>query len=49
MHRCGLFLPTPSWARGIGINPRVLHKHLLLRRQARWVGAWVKVEGKAHR
>ena len=29
MRRRGLFLLTSSWAKGTGISPRVLHKHLL--------------------
>ena len=29
-HRCILFLLTPAWAKGIGVSPRVLHKHSLI-------------------
>ena len=32
MHRRSLFLLTPAWAKGTGISPRVLHKHLLFHR-----------------
>ena len=39
MHRCGLFLLTPPWAREDSISPRLLHKHLLFRRQATWARA----------
>ena len=51
MHRRSLFLPTPPWAREDNISHRVLHKHLLFRRQAIGARAWVKVEvkDKAHR
>ena len=49
MHKRSLFLPTLIWAKGISIIPKVLHKHLLLRKHAKWVGAWVEVEGRAHR
>ena len=49
MHRRSLFLLTPVWARGTGISPRVLHKHLILRRHATWGRAWVEVENRAHR
>ena len=49
IHKLSLFLLTPLWARGIVIIPKVLHKHLLLRRQATWVGEWVEVKGRAHR
>ena len=41
MHRRSLFLPTPPWAREDNISPRVLHKHLLFRKQATWARAWV--------
>ena len=34
MHRHSLFLPTPSRAREDSISPKVLHKHLLIRRRA---------------
>ena len=37
------------WPRGTSINLRVLHKHLLLHRQARETKAWVEVEDKAYR
>ena len=39
MHRRCLFLLTPAWAKGTGISPRVLHKHLLFRRLAIWAKA----------
>ena len=32
MHRHSLFLPTPPWAKEDSISPKVLHKHLLVRR-----------------
>ena len=31
-HRCSSFLLTPAWAKGTGVNPRVVHKHSLIRR-----------------
>ena len=37
MRGCSLLLLTPAWARGTYVSPRVLHKHLLLRRWAAWV------------
>ena len=46
MHRRGLFLLTPSWARGTGISPRVLHKHLLVRIRATWAMSWVEVQAR---
>ena len=49
MHRHTLFLPTPLWAREDSTGPRVLHKHLLLHRQAGWARAWIEVEDRAHR
>ena len=49
MHRHSLFLLTPSWAKGTGINPRVLQKHLLFNRRATWARAWVGVEVKTSR
>ena len=47
MHKRSLFLLTPTWARGTGISPWVLHKHLLFRKRAIWAKAWVEVEDKA--
>ena len=44
MHRPSLFLPTPTWARGNDVSPRVLHKHLLFRRRTIWARVWVEVE-----
>ena len=35
---------APPWAKETGISPRVLHKHLLFRRQATWAETWVEVE-----
>ena len=55
MRRCSLFLLTRAWARGTGVNPRVMHKHLLFRRQATWDKATFRrqatwgVESKAFR
>ena len=39
----------PNMGQGTNISPRVLHKHLLLRRQAKGARAWVEVEDRAHR
>ena len=39
----------PSWAREDSIIPKVLHKHLLFRRRATWVGVWVEVGDRAHK
>ena len=49
VHRRDLFLITLTWAKGTNISLKVLHKHLLLRRQVGWAKAWVNVEGRAHR
>ena len=49
MHRRNLFLLSPAWAKGTGISPRVLHKRLLLHRQAREVRVWVEAKDKAYR
>ena len=46
MRRRSLFLFTPAWAKGTGISPRVLHKHLLFHRRATQARAWVEVEDK---
>ena len=48
MHRHSLFLPTQPWSRKDNRSPRVLWKHLILRRRATWAKAWVEVEEKAH-
>ena len=48
-HERSMFLLTLAWARGIGISPRVLHKHLLFRRLATWARVWVEVEDRVHR
>ena len=47
VHRHNWFLLILVWARGTGINLKVLHEHLLLHRQAREARAWV--EDRAHR
>ena len=31
-HRCSSFLITPTWAKGTGVSPKVLHKHFLILR-----------------
>ena len=49
LRRLNLFLLTPAWARGTDISPKVLHKHLLLRRWATLARAWVEVEVKISR
>ena len=49
LHRRSLFLLTPVWARGTGVSPKVLHKHLLFRRRATWAREWVGVEAKTSR
>ena len=46
LRRRNLFLLTLAWARGADISPRVLHKHLLLRRWATWAKAWVGGKGQ---
>ena len=47
-HGHNLFLLTPAWARRTDISPRVLHKHLLLYRQAREARVWVEVKDRAY-
>ena len=49
MHRHSLFLTTLSWAKEDNTSPRMLHKHLLSRKQATRVRAWVEVDDKAHK
>ena len=53
IRRRSLFLLTPPWAKGTNMNPRELHRPLVLHSQAGWVRAWVevevKVEGRAHK
>ena len=44
MRRCSLFLLTLAWAKGNGVSPRVLHKHLLFHRWAILDRAWVEVK-----
>ena len=44
LRKRSLFLLTSAWPRGTDISPRVLHKHLLFRRQAIWAKVWVEVE-----
>ena len=48
-HRHNMFLLTLVRARGIGISPRVRHRHRVFRRQAKGVKAWVEVEGRTYR
>ena len=38
-HQRILFLLTPAWAKGTNVSPRVLRKHLLIRRRATWTKA----------
>ena len=49
VYRHSLFLLTPPWARRDSINRKVLHRALLLRNQAIWTRAGVKVEARAHK
>ena len=49
VHRLGLFLPTPPWARGTSINPKALHKTLLIHDHARWAKVWVKFQARAQK
>ena len=44
-----MFLHLPVWARGASFNPRVLHGHLLLHKQARRARLWVEAEDEAHK
>ena len=44
-----LFLLTPMWAEGTSTSLSVLHRRLLVRKYAREVRVWVKVEDRAHR
>ena len=48
-HGHSLFILTPSWAREIGISPKVLHKHLLFHDRATWARAWVGVKDRTSR
>ena len=43
VHRLGLFLFTPPWARGTSISPKALQKPLPLHNQVGWARAWVEV------
>ena len=49
VHRLGLFLLTPPWARGTSISPKELSRPLPLHDQARRARAWVEVEDRAHK
>ena len=49
VHRRSMFLLTPVRAKGTNISPRVLHKRLLLHKQARKARVWVEVEDMARR
>ena len=49
VHRHNWVLLIPVWARGTGINLRVLHEHLLLHKHARKARAWVEVKDRAYR
>ena len=49
LHRRSMFLLTPVRARGTSISPRVLHKCLMLHRQATLARVWVEVEDRACR
>ena len=39
-----IFLHTLVWVRGASFSPRVLHRHILLHRQARGARLWVEAE-----
>ena len=49
MHGRSLFILTPAWARGTGISPRVLHKHLLFHERATWARACVGVKARTYK